>query len=158
MTDRNDRNERLRAVLRQGDPGRDDRGPSTAERAALRRLVVNTANRPLPPAWGRLPLLASALAVVALLAVVSLLRFGPQGNGAPPRLAGRDAIIQSLDGRTSIDPHTAGDSGTDDLPAVPGVGPAGTIDSDAPPSIRNVQFVTSGGTRIVWVLNRNLDI
>jgi len=119
--------DRLRAVLRQGDPGGDGRTPSTAERAALRRLIVGAAGSSPAPAWPPLPAIAASLVAVVALAVASLLWLRPAGP-------------------------------IDRLPAVASNGQAAGIDGGAPPAVRNVQFVTKGGTRIVWVLNRNLDI
>ena len=136
MFDRNARNERLRAMLRQGDPKQDGRDPSTVERVALRRLVVDAARSSSTPVWGRLPVLASALTVVALVAIAVLIFFDPVVNDNQPRVAGHVGLDQPAE--TDPTGHSHGDA--------------------PPPSIRNVQFVTKGGTRIVWVLNRNLNI
>jgi len=152
-------NDNLRAVLRRGDPDRDGRAPSTAEHAALRRLIVDAAGASAPPVWGRVPALASALIIVVMLAAVSLFWFRPGGNDSPPRLAGRAAVEHPAAGGATIDRSPDGSAVAGGRsPAGAGDGAAAGIDGNSPPSICKVQFVTSGGTRIVWVLNRNLDI
>jgi len=153
------RNERLRAVLRRGDPDGDGRAPSTVERAALRRRIVDAAGAPSFPAWGRLPAIASALIVLAVLAGVSLYWFGAGDRLGPPQVAGREAAEEPAAGAIVADRSPAGDIAAGNRsPAGSGDRKASGTGGEAPPSIRNVQFVTSGGTRIVWVLNRNLDI
>jgi len=131
MTDRDAANKSLREVLRRGDPEGDGRAPSGVERATLRRRMVDAARASSSPAWSRLPVFASALTVAALLVVASLFWLQPDVHDAPSRVdVGIDA----------------------------GNGTSTTAENGTPPPIRNVQFVTRGGTRIVWVLNRNLDI
>ncbi len=137
--ERRDRNDRLRAVLKQGDPAADDGAPSSAERAAHRRRIVDATRASSTPAWRPVPLTASALIVILGLAAAALFWVAPLFEDDATRVAGQVTT----------------------QPGPPfGSGNGATTDGNPtdPPSVRNIQFNTEGGTRIVWVLNRDLDI
>jgi hypothetical protein len=153
-------NDRLRAVLRRGDPDGDGRTLSPAERAALRRLIVGAARSSSAPAWPPLPAIAASLVAVVTVAAASLYWLRPAGHNDPARVAGRAAVERpaAAAGTMVVEPPAGGTAAGHPPSGVAADGPGVEIDSDAPPTIRNVQFVTAGGTRIVWVLNRNLDI
>ena len=137
--ERRDRNDRLRAVLNQGDPAADEGAPSSAERAVHRRRIVDAARASSTPAWRPVPLSASALIVVLVLAAAALFWLAPLFKDDATLVADR---VTTQPGP----PFGAGDDATPDgKPA-------------DPPAVRNIQFITEGGTRIVWVLNRDLDI
>jgi hypothetical protein len=137
--ERRDRNDRLRAVLKQGDPAADDGAPSSAERAVHRGRIVDAARASSAPAWRSVPLTASALIVVLVLAAAALFRLAPTFKDGAALVADRVT--------TQPGPPFGAGNGT-------------TTDGNPtdPPSVRNIQFITKSGTRIVWVLNRDLDI
>ena len=89
-----DGDQRLRDLLRLGDPADDGAEPSAAEAAELRRVMLRSARTTTPVRW--LPLAAAATAAVA--AAVLLLPGGFEPATPPP---GRDPAI-------------AGDDETDD--------------------------------------------
>ncbi len=137
--ERRDRNDRLRAVLKRGDPAADDGALSSAERAVHRRRIVDVTRASSTPAWRPVRLTASALIVVLVLAAAALFWLAPIFKDDATLVADR---VTTQPGP----PFGAGnDATTDGNPT-------------DPPSVRNIQFITEGGTRIVWVLNRDLDI
>jgi hypothetical protein len=144
--ERRERNESLRAVLRRGDPYGDAGVAATGARDALRRLIVDAARSPSPSAWSIRPLAAGAAIAVLLLGAAFLLR-----QGMPGREQAHPA------GAALIDPGPPSPAEGGD-PMAAGPRAAGSGDPADRPPIRNVQFTTRGGTRIVWVLNRDLDI
>ncbi len=137
------RNDRLRTILRKGDPARDDAAPSAAEFAAMRQRITDTARSSGSVGWLPIPAAASALIAVLLIAAAASYWF---------------TFVSTNDGslmahRTAVDRHTL-DAGI----AAAHNGQATRFDEGVPPSVRKVQFITESGTRIVWVLNRDLDI
>lgn len=77
--------ERLRALLCEGDPAADGQGPTRDEQAALRRLVLNR----VPdrhPAWKWLPIATAAAAML----VAAVLLLGPDGTPSATDLAAPD--------------------------------------------------------------------
>lgn len=88
MSSDNPLDERLRALLRAGDPAEDEAGLSREESAHLRRVVLRNVRSPQPTRW--LPL--TAVAAAGLLAAVLLLpqRVSPPSpaDEAPIEIAG----------------------------------------------------------------------
>ena len=160
--------ERLRQILRQGDPAEGDGGLTLDEARALRRTVLTA----IPERKRRLlPILATAGAMVtAVLIAVLLLR--PETVEAPmppPRIATAPAppappIAQAVPAETTPQPlprdekvrpvHRHRQQHHPIRPATPEPPAAqDTLASlgSAEPE-RQVQFSAPGGTRIIWIL------
>ena len=137
--DRNHREEQLRAVLKQGDPLGDGSAPDGGELSNMRRRVVAASVPHSLPIRPRLLILATAAALIVALAAVAVWRLLPENGRQEATIASRGAA----------------DRATDDLAAEE------TAEEETAayePVVRQVQFTTSGGTRIVWILNPDLQI
>jgi hypothetical protein len=175
--DRDREHDELTRLLRDGDPAGDGSEPSADEFARMRRAVAVVSREPRP-AWLAVP--ALALATILALAVAAWLLTRSEGD---PRSAGPVSPDVARDSGAS---EAVAEADIDDPDEIFGEGvlPEGTITvaqgpppSDPPPldppeavpaavkgspaeavSSRTVRFTTPNGTRIVWVLNPNLDI
>jgi hypothetical protein len=155
--------ERLRQILRQGDPAEGDGGLTPEEVRAMRRTVLTA----IPERKRRLlPVLALAGAVAtAVLIAVLLLRPAP----APPRVAAAptppappiapaEPAPRPLQEREERGPAPRHHSQHHHRRSAPPVAPAITDTlasletTDAETTERQVQFSTPGGTRIIWIL------
>jgi len=163
--------------LRDGDPAGDRSELSPAEIARLRRAVVET-SRESRPAWLAVPALAVATILTLAIAAWLLPRpgddrglVGPVDPVVDPGPGGTEAVAEA--GRDDPDEIVASKTLPDNAVAV-ALGPPPSVPtaaaqpevtpvSDQAPSAeevssRTVRFTTPNGTRIVWVLNPNLDI
>jgi hypothetical protein len=153
--------ERLRQILRQGDPAGEGGGLTPDEARALRRTVLTA----IPERKRRLlPVLAlaGALATAALIAVL-LLRPEPVKAPAPPsRIATAPPVAQApvppapRPAPKEAEPRPVHHrhhprSRVPAAPAIPEVHDTLASLETAEPE-RQVQFSTPGGTRIIWIL------
>jgi hypothetical protein len=153
--------ERLRQILRQGDPAGEDGGLTPDEARAMRRTVLTAA----PERKRRLlPVLALAGAVAtAVLIAVFLLKPEPARPPAPPRIATAPPVVripaepvprppQEKEERRPVPRHPRQHHHR--RPTTPEVKDtlASLETTDAGTVERQVQFSTPGGTRIIWIL------
>ena len=153
--------QRLTRLLRSADPAADGAAPTPVETAELRRRVLRSVrtSRPLP--WIPIAVASSLL----LLLVVGLLFEGParRSETAVQPGAGSDlATDRPLHRPDSTAPVAA--SADDDARPTEGARPAAQpvtpAADDVRPAdgVRQVQFATEGGTRVIWVLNPELAL
>jgi hypothetical protein len=118
--------DRLRAALRRGDPAADGGEPDAGETQLLRERLLESAAEARPDRSRtipwRLPVLRPAFAAAVALVLTLAL-----------------AVVLRLD-RVQGPQRPAGEAA------------GSTLDAEAGPAPRQVQFTTPGGTRIVWVL------
>jgi type IV secretory pathway VirB10-like protein len=170
---RQTRDERLRRMLREGDPAAGEPGLSPEELREMRRNVLNAIperrSRRLPAfVWA-----GAALAALAVLLGALVLRRNEVAPAPAPRVA---AVVE----RTERTAATAGTAGTEKAekteepvkaakkkpvrhrrraPAAP----APSVTSESPDRLasaapvepeepQQIQFSTPGGTRIIWVI------
>jgi hypothetical protein len=128
---RDDRNERLRAILRRGDPGASDAGPSREEIAWMRQTVLRGAETSRAPGAGFRLAAGGALAALVLMAGLALWRSDP----GRPAGSGADRAVRSA-------------------------GPTRRSEADPAErrAVRVIHFVTPGGTRVVWSLDPEFDV
>jgi hypothetical protein len=122
----------LGSLLRRGDPACDGSAPSAVEIASMRARVLAEAEHRSARAW--LP--APALAAAAVVLVTAFL-------GWNTARLGRDAeraMTSPVNGTTV---RAGSDRGSD---------------SQERPRIRQVEFLTPGGTRVVWLLNPDFEV
>jgi hypothetical protein len=160
--------ERLRQILRQGDPAGTDGGLTLDEARALRRTVLTA----IPERERRLlPVLAlaGALATAVLIAVLLL---KPERAPAPPRVVAVSAPSAPPIAQIPVQPtpQPSQERAEPKLvhhrhhphPRVPAA-PASPEAHDTLASLetaepeRQVQFSTPGGTRIIWILKSEKD-
>jgi len=167
----------LTQLLRDGDPAGDGSELSPAEIARLRRAIVET-SRESRPAWLAVP----ALAVATILTLAIAAWVLPRPGGDPGLVGPVDSVVDPDPGGmevvTEVDMDAPEETGVahtlpDNAVAV-ALGPPPSVPlAPAPPEVtpvserapsaeevtsRTVRFTTPNGTRIVWVLNPNLDI
>jgi hypothetical protein len=131
----------------------------------MRRVIVDATRRPGPGAW-RVP--ALALAAIAALAVALWLL--PRRETTPevvPSTLPSETVADSLldggeDAPVPEGPITIAPGAASPGPRTGGhPEPAPSADRASPPeerTARTVRFTAPNGTRIVWVLDPNLDI
>lgn len=158
--------EQLRQRLREGDPATGENSLDPGEIQAMRRAVLTAAPE---PRRRLLPALALTGAAAALLIALFALRPGPVQPPAPPRIAVAPALPPAPSGPATQAPqpsperteppargekkpiprrrHRAAPAETVTLAALE---PAGNPPEE--PEIRQVQFSTPGGMRIIWTL------
>ena len=166
--------ERLRQQLREGDPAMGEGGLTPDEVRTMRRTVLTAAPE---PRRRLLPILALAgAAAAAVLIAILTLRLGPEASSTPPRIATIPKAIPKAAPRepegTLQPPVLTGEQlqlqDTEPqrvrhrrhrrpvAPKAPEVND--TLAVLEPPtrqettSIREIQFSTPGGTRILWTL------
>jgi len=164
---RMDRNERIGAALRRGDPATEETGLSLAETQAMRRAVLSAVETATEPrrVFGWAPAFAAgAVAVLSLAVGLSLWRMrGPEpvvpvaavaapaasSPAVPPVFASPTAVAVVLPPPAHPARHRERARRTrvaePDVPAAP------PSPADAP--TRQVQFSAPGGTRIIWLLH-----
>src|SRR4051794_15943741 len=152
--------ERLRQILRRGDPAGEDGGLTLDEARAMRRTVLTAVperKRRLLPIFA----LAGAVATAALIAVLLLRPEPAKAPIPPPRIAAAAAPpiaqapvepapqpAQKEEDRRPVHRHHPPHHR---LPAVPAI--HDTLASlETAETERQVQFSTPGGTRIIWIL------
>ena len=154
--------ERLRQILRQGDPAEGDGGLTPDEARAMRRTVLTAVperKRRLLPIFA----LAGAVATAVLIAVL-LLRPEPVKPPAPPRIAATPPVArvptepvpqpppQEREERRPAQRHPSQHRHRRPAPpATPEVNDT-LAALETAGSERQVQFSTPGGTRIIWIL------
>jgi hypothetical protein len=155
--------ERLRQILRQGDPAGGDGGLTPDEARALRRTVLTA----LPERRRRLlPVLALAGALMtAVLIAVLLLRPEPATVPAPPSQIATVPPPRAV--QAPVEPAPPAQKAEARRPIhrhrqhphrPPATAPATPEAHDVLASLeaaepeRQVQFSTPGGTRIIWIL------
>jgi hypothetical protein len=172
--------DRLRALLRQGDPAGDDPGLTREEAGRMRRAILNAAPEPRRrPLW--LPVLAAA-AVGALTLAIALGLWRARADFSVHEPTRSAAVVPT--------PETPVPAPTPSLPvsAAPEAAPAATPSLGKAPAVRprsrhprraatpgpvrfaslptppapaeeneeparQIQFSTPGGTRVIWVLS-----
>jgi hypothetical protein len=154
--------ERLRQRLREGDPATGENGLNPGEIHAMRRAVLAAAPE---PRRRLLPALALAgAAAAAILIVLFALRPDPVQPPAPPRIAAGPVprVLQPSPTRTEppvteekkekkkrpIQRQRHLRAAPEAPPTLAALEPAG----NPPEEIRQIQFSTPGGTRIIWTL------
>jgi hypothetical protein len=159
--------ERLRQRLREGDPATGENGLHPGEIHAMRRAVLAAAPE---PRRRLLPVLALAgAAAAALMIALFALRPGPVQPPAPLRIATGPArpraprALQPLPVRTEppapeeekrekkkrpIQRRRHLRAAPEETATLAALEPAG----NPPEEIRQIQFSTPGGTRIIWTL------
>lgn len=157
-----DRNERLRDLLREGDPAAGDPGLSPEEVQGMRRTVLSAVPEPRRRGW-LVPALATAAALI-LAAVLVLWRTAP---GTPPEpgpvMAApvtpapvpepiRPAPAPQLEPEA---PVRIVEKKPEERPEPPAAAPAEqqAVLPATPEGQRQIQFSTPGGTRVIWMLN-----
>lgn len=178
MSDRNDhseRSDRLRALLRRGDPAGGELSAelSAEEVRTMRRTVLNAVPEPRRRAW-LVPVLATAASLT--LAVALSLSLWPHSS-APieAERGGRRPLPRTAAGTVGEgSPRSAGEGATahsteegegtmivarnEPSPTVskrrsPPSPPNPPILPPIPEEPRQIQFSTPGGTRVIWMLN-----
>lgn len=157
--------QRLRQILRQGDPAGGDEGLTPDEARAMRRTVLTA----IPERRRRiLPVFALAgAAATAVLIAVLLLKPEPARPPAPPRIATAPAIPtppiaqvpvqpvsqppQQEEERGPVHRHRYQHHRRPASPAPPEVNDTVASLTTAEPE-RQVQLTAPGGTRIIWIL------
>ena len=167
----------LTRLLRDGDPAGDGSELSPAEIARLRRAVIES-SRESRPAWLAVPALAVATILTLAIAAWLLPRpggdpglVGPVESVVDPGPGGMEAVTEAdMDDPEEIVvestiPDNAVAVALGPPPSVPLAATAPEVTpvseralSAEEVSSRTVRFTTPNGTRIVWVLNPNLDI
>jgi hypothetical protein len=120
------------SLLRRGDPARDGSAPSAEEIASMRARVLAAAEHRSARVWTPAP----ALAAAAVVLVTAFLGWNTARLG---REAER-AMSSTVNGTTVT------------------VGSDRGSDPQDRPRIRQVEFLTPGGTRVVWLLNPDFDV
>ena len=157
--------ERLRQRLREGDPAMGENGLNPGEIHAMRRAVLTAAPEPRRRLLPAFALAGAAAALIALFAV----RPSPVQPPAPPRIAAVPAqppapqVLQPSPARTEppvpeekkekkrpIPRRRHLRPAPDETATLAALEPAGNPPEE--PGIRQIQFSTPGGTRIIWTL------
>jgi hypothetical protein len=172
MSDKNERETRLRTLLREGDPAADGQSPSPERMREMRRLVLGSLAERRQRRHRRLLLVASA--ATALLALALGLALHREIPPPVPRPVESPVAARALPLQLPAVPAAA----TPILPiALPA--PLAAAERRAPVSGRShhrfavatavrpeekveeppatplqIQFNTPGGTRVIWVLDR----
>jgi hypothetical protein len=155
--------DRLRQILREGDPAAQDAGLTPDEIHTLRRTVLNA----IPESrrrFGGLPLLAAGTAVLILLALV--LAFDPRHRQAmvpppAPRMAtvtnpapappAQEVVATPQGAAKSPEPRHRHPPRLPQMPPAPRDTPVTVASLE----VREIRFSTPGGTRIIWELAAN---
>ncbi len=141
----------LARLLRRGDPAGDGSDPGREEVAAMRRsilAVVSVSHR-----GGRLTIVARTAAAAAVLLLAAALAFW----WPTPERSGSGVRVQSTH---PVETNTArGNVTGQDSESVVVDSTRAPLEPDVRrgPSTRQIQFVTPGGTRVVWILNADFD-
>lgn len=163
-----DRNERVRALLQEGDPAASEPGLSLEEIQAMRRTVL-TAVPEARRVWFAPALVTAAALILAAVIAFSLWRPGtvetasrpspplPPSPTSPAPSLGEGGIVASE--RVVVPLSRGGERGG-------GRGVRGEGPRPAPPAPeprdpepvvaegpQQIQFSTPGGTRVIWMLN-----
>jgi hypothetical protein len=122
----------LGVVLRRGDPSGDATVPSEWDFSRMRQRIVAEADRRSGSIRFGAPVVATAaVALVTLFLGWSVVRLGSGAEQSPP------SPVREIRGTAEAD---------------------GSPDRPGQPRVRQVQFLTPGGTRVVWLLNPDFDV
>jgi len=160
-----DRNERLGAALRQGDPAGGETGLAPADAQAMRRAVLSRVAEPEPRRSFRLApaFAAAAVAVLSTLVALSLWRMhGPEPGQpvspavpaspiAPAPAVPSPALSPDVVAVVSPPPPVHAVRRRERRPRIAET-PAVPSPAPEPAPMRQVQFSAPGGTRIIWLL------
>jgi len=150
--------DRLREILRQGDPAAQETGLTLDEVHAMRRAVLTAAPE---PRRGGLWFPVMATGAAALLALALAVAFGPWHRTPAPSAPVRMAAVPTPTAAPSVPPAPA-PVPVKIRPArrhpvrAPKVSPIHRDDSPmltASLPVREIQFSTPGGTRVIWELS-----
>jgi hypothetical protein len=183
MTERRDDDARIRALLQRFDPAAGDEGLPPAERARMRRAVLDAAGEARP---SRLPRLVPVVAACALLLLVLWLAKSPRVDSDPAQ-----PTVPAEGGRATLAPEAQVQPDRERQPAPVAADSAVIAHSDAgerratrnrraagsaraavastsqpapvvaaakETSPRSIRYVTSSGTQIIWTLDPQLEI
>ena len=164
------RNDRLRDLLREGDPAAGDPGLSPEEVQAMRRTVLSAVPEPRRRGW-LVPALATAAALV-LAAVLVLWRTAPETPDAPDTPKPGPIVAAPMTPAPAAEPVRPAPAPQPEppvriavekpeerpeplavAPAVPALPEQQAVLPAAPEGQRQIQFSTPGGTRVIWMLN-----
>jgi hypothetical protein len=159
--------ERLRQILRHGDPASGDAGLTPDEVRALRRTVLTA----IPERRRRLAWLpAAAAAAMALLLLALALRPWHGTPAPPPRVAALPTPAPAPTIAPTIAPVTAPTPAAIAATAAPSPEPPkrsrparrravreprialASLPEAREPAVREIRFSTPGGTRVIWQL------
>lgn len=160
-----DTNDRLRGLLRDGDPAAGDPGLSPEEVQAMRRTVLSAVPEPRRRGW-LVPALATAAALIlAAVLVLALGRKTPETSDPGPVMAAPIIPAPVLEPVRPV-PAPRPEPEPEPEPPVrlaeetpePEIAvPALPEQQAALPAVseeqRQIQFSTPGGTRVIWVLD-----
>jgi hypothetical protein len=160
-------NDRLKSVLRQGDPAAGDPGLSPEEIQAMRRTVLSAVPEPRRRGW-LIPVATGAVLILAAVLGLSLWR-QPAPAHPPNRASSEGRVVAPSPAQRG----RVGEGSSSPAPArpardvkvarvrprprprpVPKPEPAVEI---ARTETQQIQFSTPGGTRVIWVLNRTAE-
>jgi hypothetical protein len=171
-----DRNERVRALLQEGDPAAGEPGLSVEEVQAMRRTVLTAVPEARRRGW-LIPALATAALVIAVAIGFSLWPYDNHTTSKPDLVAGgRRPLPRVSVGEGRGGGVVARPEGTPPLPSPasqerePPPSPKRTIRDEAETALlarteppvaepviaegpQQIQFSTPGGTRVIWMLN-----
>lgn len=169
----NTNDERLRGLLREGDPAAGDPGLAPEEIRAMRRAVLTAIPEPRRR-WIPIAALAGSVLAALLLAVL-LLSPDSEGPAAPPRQPARMAekprsapepapvrppapepVVEEPERPRETREPRKRQPKTETAPVIAEETPAPSpVEPEAVATVaetRQIQFSTPGGTRIIWVL------
>jgi hypothetical protein len=154
--------EKIRQILREGDPLTGEAGLTQEETREMRRMVLNAIPDQRERRWRLLPALALAgAAAVAVLIAVLVLQQNPEGTPkpAPPRMAAVPVPVPPVtepapqEETRKVLPHARNHHRR---PAAPRPSSApqteDAVASLEGTALREIQFTTPGGTRILWTV------
>ena len=161
-------NDRLRDVLREGDPAAGDPGLSPEEVQSMRRTVLSAVPEPRRRGW-----LVPALATAAALILAAVLVLWQTAPGTPPEPgpvvaapvtpAPTPEPVRPAPAPQPEPPVRIAEEKPEEQPEPLAAAPAIPVvpeqqavlpaASAAPEEQRQIQFSTPGGTRVIWMLN-----
>lgn len=155
--------DKLRSILRKGDPASGDPGLSPEEVREMRRIVLSAVPEPQRRGW-LVPALATA-AVLILAAIIALSLWRPEkvemARGPEPSPSPIPSVRpeKTSPHRPSAGLPTAQEREPEPRPKKKPVRPAPKPEPPPEPEPvvvahqTQIQFSTPGGTRVIWVLN-----
>ena len=151
--ERSSSDDRLRRLLKQGDPAGDGMGIAPQDLARMRRAVLTAAEAKARGRSVGFPLVPAA-AVVALVALVAWI-VRVEVASRRPEAVSRGTIERAQERRVPVETRHA-------APQAPTVASGGVRRAASPTTLartaRTIHFVAKTGTQIIWTLDPNLDL